>query len=259
MAELVHKSHYLMYGNYHSLPTFYSLLQIPCYLKLDLVWKQKVLWDLDCVYNIFAQSSELKALIFLLFISRLSLTPVQFSVKLWSKMLRSWIQFNGFIFFNWSRSLYCEATLDFPSSNISLLIKRPNSLANWVMLFFKSRDKLLHVKLFKWLGNSLTAFKIEFSLSSIKLLASLSVRVSDEDKLYLLKQALHICFLRSVISSLSIRILNESSLFIDSLTFNNVWSAAFANISWLRQPQAASNLLFFLGWLEECALCRVFA
>ena len=106
---------------------------------------------------------------------------------------------------------------------------------------------------------SLTAFKIEFSLSSFKLLALLSVRMSDEDKLYLLRQALHICFLRSVINSLSIRILNELSLFIDSLAFNNVCSAPSANISWLRQPQAASNLPFFLGWLEECALCRVFS
>ena len=75
--------------------------------------------------------------------------------------------------------------------------------------------------------------------------------MSDEDKLYLLRQALHICFLRSVINSLSIRILNELSLFIDSLTFNNVWSAPSANILWLRQPQATSNLPFFLGWLEK--------
>ena len=119
------------------------------------------------------------------------------------------------------------------------------------MLFFKSRDKLFHVKLSKWLVTSLTAFKIEFSLSSLKLLALLSVRMSDEDKLYLLRQALHICFLRSVINSLSIRILNELSLFIDSLAFNNVCSAPSANILWLRQPQAASNLPFFLGWLEE--------
>ena len=58
--------------------------------------------------------------------------------------------------------------------------------------------------------------------------------MSDEVKLYLLRQALHICFLRSVINSLLI------SLFIESLTFNNVWSAPSGNISWLRQPQAAS-------------------
>ena len=127
------------------------------------------------------------------------------------------------------------------------------------MLFFKSRDKLFHVKLFKWLITSLNAFKIEFSLSSLKLVVLLSVRTSEEDKLYLLRQALHTCFLRSVINSLSIGILNELSLFIESLTFNNVWSAPSANISWLRQPQVASNLLFFLGWLEECALFRVFA
>ena len=127
------------------------------------------------------------------------------------------------------------------------------------MLFFKSRDKLFHVKLFKWLVTLLTAFKIEFSFFSLKLLALLSARKSDEDKLYLLRQALHICFLRSVINSLSIRILNELSLFIDSLTFNNVWSAPSENISWLRQPQVASNLPFFLGWLEECAFCRVFS
>ena len=83
--------------------------------------------------------------------------------------------------------------------------------------------------------------------------------MSDEDKLYLLRQALHICFLRSVINSLSMIILNELSLFIDSLTFNKVWSAPSANISWLREPQLASNLPFFLGWFEEFALCRVFA
>ena len=50
------------------------------------------------------------------------------------------------------------------------------------------------------------------------------------------------------------RILNELNIFIESLTFNNVynvWSAPSPNISWLRQPQAASNLPFFLGWLEE--------
>ena len=127
------------------------------------------------------------------------------------------------------------------------------------MLFFKTCDKLFHAKLFKWLVTLLTAFKIEFSFFSLKLLALLSARKSDEDKLYLLRQALHICFLRSVINSLSIRILNELSLFIDSLTFNNVWSAPSENISWLRQPQVASNLPFFLGWLEECAFCRVFS
>ena len=89
------------------------------------------------------------------------------------------------------------------------------------MLFFKSRDKLFHVKLFKWLVTLLTAFKIEFSFFSLKLLALLSVRRLDEDKLYLLRQALDICILRSVLNSLSIRILNELSLFIESLTFNN--------------------------------------
>ena len=126
------------------------------------------------------------------------------------------------------------------------------------MLFFKYHDKLFHLKLFKWLVTSLTAFKIEFSLSSLKLLALLSIQMSDKDKLYLLSQGLHIWFLRSVINSLSIRILNELSLFVELLTFNNLWSAP-VNISWLRQPQAASNLSFFLGWLEECALCCVFA
>ena len=140
-----------------------------------------------------------------------------------------------------------------------MFIKRPSSPANWVMLFFKSCDKLFYVKHFRWLVTSLTAFKIEFSLSSLKILALLLVWMSDEVKLYLLRQALHICFLRSVINSLLIRILNELSLFIELLTFNNVWSAPSANISWLRQPQTASNLPFFLGWLEECALFCVFA
>ena len=82
--------------------------------------------------------------------------------------------------------------------------------------------------------------------------------MSDKDKLYLLREALHIWFLQSVINSLLIRILNELSLFIKLLTFDNLWSAP-ANKSWLRQPQAASNISFFLGWVEECALCRVFA
>ena len=127
------------------------------------------------------------------------------------------------------------------------------------MLFFKSPDKLFHVKYFRWLVTSLIAFKIEFSLLSLKVLAMLLVWTSDKVKAYLLKQVLHICFLRSVINSLLIRILNELSLFIESLNFNNVWSAPSANISWLRQPQVASNLPFFFGWLEECALCSVFA
>ena len=89
------------------------------------------------------------------------------------------------------------------------------------MLFFKTCDKLFHAKLFKWLVTLLTAFKIEFSFFSLKLLALLSVRRLDKDKLYLLRQALDICILRSVLNSLSIRILNELSLFIESLTFNN--------------------------------------
>ena len=58
--------------------------------------------------------------LFSLLASHLSLAPVEFSKKLWSKTLLSWIQLIGFIFFNWSRSLYSEVTFNFPYSYISL-------------------------------------------------------------------------------------------------------------------------------------------
>ena len=74
--------------------------------------------------------------------------------------------------------------------------------------------------------------------------------MSDKDKLYLLRQALHMCFLWSVINDLSIRILNELILFIKSLTFN-VWSAPSANISRLRQPQAVQTFFSSLAGLKN--------
>ena len=124
------------------------------------------------------------------------------------------------------------------------------------MLFFRSRDKLFHVKHFRWLVTSSTAFKIDFSLSSLKIVALLLVWMSDEVKLYLLRQGLHIYFLQSVINCLLIRILNELSRFIESLMFDQVILQIYHGSDNHKRIQI---FLSSLAGLMNVHFCHVFA